>query len=56
MHSGQALARSGSVILGILLFHEPATVGRMLCVVLIIAGIVGLRLFTDHNNCCRSSG
>ena len=35
---------AGTVLLGILLFDEPATVGRLLCVCLIIAGIVGLKL------------
>jgi quaternary ammonium compound-resistance protein SugE len=34
----------GTVVLGILLFGEPATAGRLVCVVLIVAGILGLRL------------
>lgn len=34
----------GTVLLGILLFHEPATAFRLACVALILAGIVGLRL------------
>lgn len=34
----------GTVLLGIVLFHEPATVGRLLCVAMILAGIVGLKL------------
>ena len=34
----------GTVLLGIVLFDEPTTVGRLLCVCLIIAGIVGLKL------------
>jgi quaternary ammonium compound-resistance protein SugE len=34
----------GTVILGILLFGEPATVARLVCVGLILAGIVGLKL------------
>ncbi|MGJ0535038.1 MAG: quaternary ammonium compound efflux SMR transporter SugE [Methylocystis sp.] len=37
----------GTVILGILLFNEPATVARLFCVTLIIAGIIGLRLFAE---------
>lgn len=37
----------GTVILGILLFNEPATVARLVCVTLIVAGIVGLKLFGD---------
>lgn len=34
----------GTVILGIYLFAEPASVGRLLSVALIVAGIIGLRL------------
>lgn len=33
----------GTVILGIILFHEPATIPRLLCVTLIICGIIGLK-------------
>ena len=34
----------GTVLLGIVLFDEPTTVGRLVCVCLIVAGIVGLKL------------
>ena len=34
----------GTVLFGIVLFDEPTTVGRLLCVGLIVAGIVGLKL------------
>lgn len=34
----------GTVILGIILFQEPVTVVRMLCVALIIGGLVGLKM------------
>ena len=34
----------GTVILGIVLFNEPANPGRLISVGLIIAGIVGLKL------------
>ena len=34
----------GTVILGMVLFGEPATLARLLCVGLILAGIVGLKL------------
>ena len=34
----------GTVLLGIVLFQEPATVARLACVGLIVAGIVGLKL------------
>lgn len=36
----------GTVILGIVLLGEPANAGRLISVVLIIAGIVGLKLAT----------
>lgn len=34
----------GTALLGMLLFHEAASVGRLLCVGLILGGIVGLKL------------
>jgi quaternary ammonium compound-resistance protein SugE len=34
----------GTVALGMLLFNEPATVARLACIGLILAGIVGLKL------------
>jgi quaternary ammonium compound-resistance protein SugE len=36
----------GTAIAGILLFGEPATFGRLGCIVLIVAGILGLKLLT----------
>ena len=36
----------GTAILGIILFAEPATVARLGCIGLIVAGIVGLKLVT----------
>jgi quaternary ammonium compound-resistance protein SugE len=36
----------GTAILGIILFAEPATVARLACISLIVAGIVGLKLVT----------
>lgn len=38
----------GTVIFGILFLGESATVMRVLCVLLIVAGIVGLKLVTAH--------
>jgi len=38
----------GTVILGIALFGEPATVARLTCIGLIFAGIVGLRYFSGE--------
>lgn len=34
----------GTAALGMVLFHEPATVGRLVSLGLIVAGIVGLKL------------
>lgn len=36
----------GTVILGIILFKEPATAMRLFCIALIISGITGLKLIT----------
>ncbi len=36
----------GTAVLGIVLFREPATAMRLLCIALIVAGIVALRLFS----------
>jgi quaternary ammonium compound-resistance protein SugE len=36
----------GTAILGMVLFNEPASTGRLLSLGLIVAGIVGLRLAT----------
>ena len=34
----------GTAILGIYLLGEPATAGRLVCIVLIVSGIVGLKV------------
>jgi quaternary ammonium compound-resistance protein SugE len=36
----------GTAVLGMMLFREPATVLRLVCIGFIIAGIVGLKLAT----------
>ncbi len=36
----------GAASVGILLYGEPATALRLICIVLIVAGIVGLKLFS----------
>jgi len=36
----------GTAVLGMLLFREPASVARLLCIGLIVAGIAGLKLTT----------
>lgn len=37
----------GTALLGMVLFHEPATASRLLCIGLIVAGIAGLK-FLSH--------
>jgi quaternary ammonium compound-resistance protein SugE len=38
----------GAALLGLLLFAEPATAGRWACVLLIVAGVVGLKLHSPN--------
>jgi quaternary ammonium compound-resistance protein SugE len=40
------IGAAGTVILGIVLFGEPATLPRLFFVALIVAGIAGLKLVT----------
>jgi len=37
----------GTAVLGIILFREPATALRLLCIALILSGIIGLKLVSD---------
>jgi len=37
----------GTAVLGIILFREPATAIRLVCIGLIVTGIVGLKLVTS---------
>ncbi len=37
----------GTAILGVVLFEEPKTAARLVCIALIVAGIVGLKLTAD---------
>ena len=37
----------GTVLFGIILFEEPVTAMRLICIALIISGITGLKLFTQ---------
>jgi quaternary ammonium compound-resistance protein SugE len=37
----------GTALLGILLFREPATAARLVCIALIVAGILGLKLLAN---------
>jgi len=36
----------GTAIFGIVVLKEPATAARLICLVLIVSGILGLKLFT----------
>jgi quaternary ammonium compound-resistance protein SugE len=36
----------GAVLVGILVFREPATAARLVCLGLIVSGIVGLKIFS----------
>lgn len=36
----------GAAILGMVLFHEPFTLARVVCLVLIVSGIIGLKFLT----------
>ncbi|MEG0821571.1 MAG: multidrug efflux SMR transporter [Burkholderiaceae bacterium] len=38
----------GAAILGMWLFKEPATAARIGCIALIVAGVVGLKLVSEH--------
>jgi quaternary ammonium compound-resistance protein SugE len=38
----------GTALLGILLFGEPHDAARLLCIALILAGILGLKLVSPH--------
>ena len=38
------IGAAGTALLGIILFNEPATPGRLASIALIVAGIIGLRL------------
>jgi quaternary ammonium compound-resistance protein SugE len=38
----------GTAVLGVILFREPATAARLVCIALIVMGIVGLKLVTPE--------
>jgi quaternary ammonium compound-resistance protein SugE len=40
------IGTTGTAILGIVLFREPVTAARLVCIGLIVTGIVGLKLVT----------
>lgn len=39
------IGAAGTAIFGMILFKEPATVARILCITMIVAGVAGLKLF-----------
>jgi quaternary ammonium compound-resistance protein SugE len=42
------IGAAGTAILGIVLFGEAATVARLLCIGVILAGIIGLKIFSGE--------
>ena len=38
------IGAAGTALLGIVIFDEPRTIARLLCILLIIAGVIGLKL------------
>ena len=38
----------GATICGIILFNEPRDIARILCILLIAAGILGLKMTSEH--------
>jgi quaternary ammonium compound-resistance protein SugE len=40
------IGAAGVATAGMLLFHEPREVARIICILLIVAGVAGLRLFS----------
>jgi quaternary ammonium compound-resistance protein SugE len=42
------IGAAGTGILGMVLFNEPANAGRVVCLVLIVAGIVGLKFLSPQ--------
>jgi quaternary ammonium compound-resistance protein SugE len=42
------IGAAGTALLGVLLFGEPAEIRRFICIGLILAGVLGLRLVSSH--------
>lgn len=40
------IGAAGTAIVGMLVLKEPATVARLVCILLIVAGVVGLKAFS----------
>ncbi|RCJ29570.1 molecular chaperone [Nostoc minutum NIES-26] len=43
-----SISAVGTAVLGIVLFREPASWGRLACTSLLVAGVVGLRFVSSH--------
>ena len=41
------IGAAGAALFGILLFREPASAARIVCLLMIVAGVVGLRLVSE---------
>jgi quaternary ammonium compound-resistance protein SugE len=42
------IGAAGAALFGMLLFREPASVARLVCLPKIVGGVAGLRLVSDH--------
>ena len=42
------IGAAGTAICGMMLFHESREIARLLCILLIVAGIIGLKLTSSH--------
>lgn len=42
------IGAAGAAVFGMLLFREPATIARVICLLLIVGGVVGLKIVSDH--------
>lgn len=43
------IGAAGTAVLGMILFNEPRTFIRLMCILLILLGVIGLRLFSGHD-------
>jgi quaternary ammonium compound-resistance protein SugE len=41
------IGAAGAAVFGMLFYQEPASIGRIVCLGLIVAGVIGLKLFSD---------
>lgn len=43
-----AIGTAGTAVFGMLVLQEPATTGRLICLVMIVGGVTGLKLLSPH--------